>query len=420
MNNVNAKFHKNESTSAAESGIAFRMLRQIAPVVAFLLSSPLAAQEQQVSSFLEPIRQQHHLPALAARGIAWDAQAGQPVTVFAEQVGLRAAGSESPVEPTDLWHIGSCTKALTATLLATYVAEGKLRWDDTLGEALPELADLMSPPVRARTVADLVRHQAGMPANASPRLFGQLRVMDTAKGRAEVVREALMTAVAVHETDQPVYSNTGFVVAGAICERLGGKPWEALLVERVLTPLGIVTGQYGFGAPPAGKDVTMPDQPVGHTPVGRAVDGKAWMPIPPSQLADNPAAYGPAGTLHLGLDAWAKFCMAHARGDDLAQGERDALGLSREDYAELHRAQKGFAAGWMVAQRPWARGDGEGDSGTVLTHGGSNTVWFAVAWLAPEKDWVLLGATNAAAEAGPRGADAAVGAALEALSKEPR
>ncbi|MEQ8843467.1 MAG: serine hydrolase domain-containing protein [Phycisphaerales bacterium] len=364
---------------------------------------------------LEAIRAQHGLPALAARGIAWDAETGQPITAFAEQVGLRAAGSESPVEATDLWHIGSCTKALTATLLATYVAQGRLRWDDTLGEVLPELVDLMSPPVTARTVADLVRHQAGMPANASPRLFGQLRVMDTAKGRAEVVREALMTAGAVHETDEPVYSNTGYVVAGAIAERLGGKPWEALLVERVLTPLGIAKSQYGFGAPPAGGDVTLPEQPVGHARVG-----DRWMPVPPGLLADNPAAYGPAGTLHLSLDAWAKFCVLHVRGEDLGEGQRDALGLSREDYAELHRAQKGFAAGWMVAQRPWATGETEADSGTVLTHAGSNTMWFAVAWLAPEKDWVLLGATNAAAEAGPKGADAAVGAALEALTARPQ
>ena len=377
-------------------------------------------QDQAAGSPLEAIRQQHALPALAARGVAWDHENAQPVTAFAEQVGLRAAGSQSRVRPDDLWHIGSCTKALTATLLATYVAEGKLAWDDTLGEALPELADLMSPPVKARTVADLVRHQAGMPANASPRLFGQLRVMDTARGRAEVVREALMTAVAVHETDQPVYSNTGFVVAGAICERLAReagepRPWEELLAERVLTPLGITKGQYGFGAPPAGKDVTMPDQPVGHAHVG-----SGWMPLAPSALADNPAAYGPAGTLHLTLDAWATFCMAHARGDDLGEGRNDALGLSREDYAELHREQKGFAAGWMVGQRPWAKGEAEEDIGTVLTHAGSNTYWFAVVWLAPEKDWMLLGAANAAGEAGPKATDAAVGVALEAFSKEPR
>ena len=400
--------------------------RRYRPLVAlaFALTAWCGALAQQpeagppLAEGLEAIRAKHGLPALAARGLAWDEGAGEPKTVAAAEVGRRAVGGESPVQPTDLWHIGSCTKALTATLLATYVAEGKLAWDDTLGEALPELAELMSPPVKARTVADLVRHQAGMPPNASPRLFGQLRVMDTAKGRAEVVREALMTAVAVHETDAPVYSNTGYVVAGAICERLGGKPWEQLLSDRVLAPLGIEEGQFGFGAPPAGRDMTMPDQPTGHRSVGRGAGGQRWMPLAPNALADNPAAYGPAGTLHLTLDAWARFCMAHVRGDDLPPGERDALGLSREDYAELHRGQKGFAAGWVVGQRAWAKPAeaGEAAIGGVLNHAGSNTFWYAVAWLAPERDLVLLAVTNAAGEAGPKGADEAVGAALAGLA----
>ena len=111
--------------------------------------------------------------------------------------------------------------------------------------------------------------------------------------------------------------------------------------------------------------------------------------------------------------------MAHARGDDLPPGQRDALGLSSEDYAELHREQKGFAAGWIVGRRPWAIREEAGDEATGLTlfHAGSNTYWYVVAWVAPETDWVLLAATNAAGEAGTKATDAAVGVVLEQMAR---
>lgn len=362
---------------------------------------------------LGAIVERHNVPALAVLGVAWDAESGAPATVLADQAGVRAFGSESPVGPDDLWHIGSCTKAFTATLLATFVAEGMLSWNDTLAAALPEHAELMGPTLRARTVADLLRHRAGMPANASPRLFGQLRSMDAAAGRAEILREALLTAVAVHESDAPLYSNTGYVIAGAIAQRLGGRPWEELLAQRVLAPLGIGPEQFGFGPPPAGQDVAHPLQPMGHAPVGRR-----WMPIAPGPMADNPPAYGPASTLHMTLSAWSRFAMAHARGHHLAEGQRDALGLSRADYAEMHRPEQGFAAGWLAAPRPWARG--ESGPGQTLSHAGSNTAWFAAAWIAPEKGWVLLAACNAAGQGGPIATDEAVGLALRALSEAGR
>jgi hypothetical protein len=36
-----------------------------------------------------------------------------------------------------------------------------------------------------------------------------------------------------------------------------------------------------------------------------------------------------------------------------------------------------------------------GDSGYVLTHDGSNTLWFCVTWLAPEKGFAALVTSNA-------------------------
>ena len=45
---------------------------------------------------------------------------------------------------------------------------------------------------------------------------------------------------------------------------------------------------------------------------------------------------------------------------------------------------------WIIADgQPWA-------GGPALTHAGSNTMWYAVAWLAPAKDFAILVACNQA------------------------
>ena len=370
---------------------------------------------------LEAVRAQHYVPALTAYGVRWDGQANSSLGPWA--VGERAVGSSVAPTADDLWHIGSCTKAFTATLLATYVAEGTLAWDDTLAEALPDLAEEMAEGTASATIAQLLRHRAGLPSDPPLVVIVRLREEQAQSGREAAILYAFANAGNKPSDGEPSqYSNLGYMVAGVIAERLGGKPWEELVVERVLTPLGIEEGDFGFGPPPAGDDAESPKHPVGHAPLlNRTLE-----PRFPGGLADNPSAYGPAGTLHLTMEAWGRFCMAHARGDDLEDGARDALGLSREDYAEMHRPVETFAAGWLVARRSWARGvDAPSEpetpenpeetaetGGVVLTHNGSNTLWFATVWIAPERDAAMLAATNAATPMAAVACDQAVGVVL--------
>lgn len=393
-----------------------------APLTLLICSALTHGQTQ--ADRLESIRNQYGLPALVAYGTHWVGDAATSVGPWA--VGDRAIGpggpSGVPATAEDLWHIGSCTKAFTATLLATYVAEGKIRWTDTLRDVLPEICeqldDELSGHAASATLADLVRHRAGMPANPDDALMGRLYRTGRGQARQAVVRYAMTAAGQPPADGQPgVYSNCGYIVAGAVCERLGGKPWEDLLAERILLPLGIERDAFGFGAPPAGNDANRPIQPMGHRSIVTEGAGERWWAVPEGITGDNPAAFGPAGTLHMTMEAWGKFAMAHARGDDLAAGQRDAIGLSREDYAELHRPVEAFAAGWLVARRAWARAadTGPDTDGPVLTHSGSNTMWFATIWVAPEPDIALLSAANAAGRAGPAATDAAVGVAMRAL-----
>ena len=75
-------------------------------------SLPCAAEEEpdEMTVKLDEIRKEHGLPAIAAAAI----RRGKLIVNAAS--GLRKMGSDEPVTTDDQWHLGSCTKSMTATL----------------------------------------------------------------------------------------------------------------------------------------------------------------------------------------------------------------------------------------------------------------------------------------------------------------
>ena len=69
--------------------------------------------------------------------------------------------------------------------------------------------------------------------------------------------------------------------------------------------------------------------------------------------------------------------------------------------------------GWFILTRPWAKGDRAGDSGRVLHHGGSNSLWFCVTWIAPEKGFAVLVTSNSGRDEGFKGTDEAAFAVIQ-------
>ncbi|HMJ90598.1 MAG TPA: serine hydrolase domain-containing protein, partial [Candidatus Acidoferrum sp.] len=99
---------------------AITLLSLIANAVTF-------AATQSLDSLLEPIRSKANVPAMAAAVI----RSNSIIAVGA--VGVRKFGSPETVTIDDKFHIASCTKAMTATLAAIYVEQGKLSWTATIG-----------------------------------------------------------------------------------------------------------------------------------------------------------------------------------------------------------------------------------------------------------------------------------------------
>ncbi|MFY9342678.1 MAG: serine hydrolase domain-containing protein [Planctomycetota bacterium] len=320
-----------------------------------------------LAPLLEPIREQHRVPALGAVVIVDGAVHALGVS------GIRRAGDDAKVTADDLWHLGSCTKAMTATLLARFVERGKLAWTTPMADALPDLAAGMHEASRSITVQHLLMHRAGLPGGPPADLWRRLWNWPgpPQNARTEVATAMLHAAPARPPGERFLYSNAGYIVAGAIAERLGETTWEELIRREVWTPLGITTG--GFGAPGRKDSV---DQPWGHQ------SGKAGLE---PKFTDNPPALGPAGTVHMTLRDWAKFAALHL---GLPGLDGKPL-LAAATLTALHTPPPGadYALGWNVTKRSWA-------PGPVLTHTGSNTLWFCVAWLAPEAKFAVLVTCN--------------------------
>ncbi len=348
--------------------------------IAGLAAGQDAPVTEDLAARIEALREEADLPALGAALVTADGLQGVWVT------GTRRADGEESVQTDDLWHLGSCTKSMTATLIALLVTRGDLSWDAPLGELLPELETEMDPDYLELTLVDLLTHRAGL--SGTPDLAGLFEMRTSQdplpEQRARIARAALMRPPVHPPRSGFLYANAGFVIAGHIAETAAEKPWETLMQELLFQPLGMTSA--GFGAP--GKEGAA-DQPRGHAPDGTPIE-------PGRPLADNPAAIGPAGTVHASLADWAKYVQLHLRGSrgDVQVGE---ITLSKDTFALLHEPFDGpgtrYAFGWVVEERPWAGGDG-----TALWHNGSNTLWYCVTWLGLENGVAALVTTNQASQ----------------------
>jgi CubicO group peptidase (beta-lactamase class C family) len=327
------------------------------------------------SAILAPIRRERRLPALGAA--IW--KDGKLVAIG--MTGLRDAGDpKSWVKLDDAWHLGSDTKAMTATLVGIFVERGVMHWDDTIGTLFA--GEAIDPGYAKVTLDQLLEHRGGAPGTYPPDQWAKLWELGDKPDALQTAVRALLAQPPGHPPGTYEYANAGYMIIGAALERRTRLSWQELMRTELFGPLAMTS--CGFGAPT--------DGPRGH---------HGETAVPPGPQADNPPGLGPAGTVHCSLTDWGKFLVLHTEGGTL---------LRKDTLAHLHTAPKGgeYAAGWVVAERSWG-------GGTVYMHNGSNGMWFATAWLAPQKHLVLAGVTNVGDAA--VAVDAAFGPLLERYGK---
>ncbi len=300
------------------------------------------------------------------------------IIVFAVD-GVQIKGKPSPITENDFWHIGSITKSMTATMIARLVERGSMDWDMKIGDVFTNMD--MDAGWQNITLEQLLTHTSGARANFP------LKVLFNWPKTQSALDQARMDAVAAilatppkHPANKFVYSNVGYTIAGTMAAHISGQSWESLMRNEVFVPLGLDSA--GFGPPMPTSDMS---QPWGH----RKVLGIRKTPVNPAKNADNSPIMGPAGTVYMDLSDMLRYANAHLQSDLALAGKKETPYLAPETWKRLHTEKTNeYAYGWVVPSwREWA-------DGRAIWHNGSNTMWYALVAIMPEKNAVFAMATN--------------------------
>jgi len=162
--------------------------------------------------------------------------------------GYGSADKEATVSPdaTTIFQIGSIGKLLTASLLQALCDEGVVTMEASLGELLSSSMPL-SPAARQVTLKQLVTHTSGFPS--IPKSIGA-KVTEMA-GKDDVLLnpysylgpQAMFDYLATTDDKRAAgrfeYSNFGMGLLGHVLEAVTGQDYESLVVDKVLSPLGM-------------------------------------------------------------------------------------------------------------------------------------------------------------------------------------
>lgn len=283
------------------------------------------------------------LPSTAVRLLAHTARAqrgGRAPSLVAGIVRDRrlawSAGRGAVPDPHDdvQYRLGSITKTVTAVAVLRLRDEGRLDLDDAFEQYVP------GTPLGNRTVGQLLSHMAGAGAEGPSQWW-------------ERVPGTSLRELGLSSADAPLaagrrfhYSNLGFALLGSLVAGLRSRPWEDVVRDEVLLPLGMA------------RTSTRPVPPAAQ---GYAVH--PWADLLLDEPEHDAVAMAPAGQL------WSTLA-------DLARFAAFLLGDTGDVLAAATLEEMTEPAGVDVSSEPWsAYGLGvqvvRAGGATLIGHGGS-------------------------------------------------
>jgi D-alanyl-D-alanine carboxypeptidase len=163
------------------------------------------------------------------------AHGGKPLLLDAW--GLASIEHHVPNRTDTKYNLGSIDKIFTRLAIGQLVQAGKLSFDDTLGKILPEYPDADA----RRKVT--VRHMLEMTSGIGD-FFGErfdAMPKDRFRNNADYMPLVAASPLAFEPGSQRRYSNGGYVVLGAIVEKISGQTYHDYVREHVFVPSGMTS-----------------------------------------------------------------------------------------------------------------------------------------------------------------------------------
>jgi CubicO group peptidase (beta-lactamase class C family) len=362
-------------------------MRRLAEVFALILAFAAGAAgaqtpKERFDPLIDAAIARYRLPGLAV-GVIENGE-----VVYRRTAGELALGSGQPVTTDSLFGIASNSKAMTATLLARLVQQGKLRWNDPVKRWLPGFR-MHDPWVTEQMqVGDLLTHRSGLGEGA-----GDLMLWPSPNA---FTRQDIVAALAYLKPRYSfragyAYDNLLYVVAGEVAAAAGGAPYETLLRREVFQPLGLSRCQVGEWRRDALAPVAVP----------HVREGERYVPSMPDGPVAHATTMEAAGGVQCSLDdmlTWARQWLAPTPEQLtwLPQAQRDALWTpyTPMPISAQRRAWDGtrlyaYGYGWRIA---------DVDGALTVSHTGTLSGMYSALYLLPDRRSGFVVLINADAE----------------------
>ena len=135
-----------------------------------------------------------------------------------------------PVSPDTVYDIASVTKVIATTTVAMLLFEqGRLKLDEAVTDSLPEFGESSS--TKKVTVRHMLAHTSGLPAYCP--------YYRESNSKQALLAQAFKTPLEAEPGARILYSDPGFILLGALLERIEGEPLDIFFRSKIAEPLGL-------------------------------------------------------------------------------------------------------------------------------------------------------------------------------------
>lgn len=357
-----------------------------------------AAIAQKAEEYIKKIQKDWKIP-----GLSVSISKGGKV-VYAKGFGVKELTNnmfndgKNQVDENTVFQIGSISKSFTAAVMAQLVDEGKIKWEDTVKNILPDFRMYDKWVEENLQVRDIMTHHTGIRGQAGT------YIPNLGYGREDVYKMLPFIKPSYGFRGGYEYNNITFIIASKIIEKLTGKSWEDNVRERILIPLGMTSTSINKEGFNAAKNVAVPHE--FYYAKGKMLTDSTWT----DSLVVNPlygdeqalhwlTVIGPAGGINSTAVDMAKYAQFHL---DMGRvGDKQII--SRKQMQYLHKGQTItsqdssrttlYGHCWFVEQNSRYR---------LYFHTGTTWGFTAICAFVPEQNLSIVMLANSEVSSSPR------------------